>query len=942
MRKSILHLTILCCLLTFGSHAQIFFEFQENYQKEQVTSTTDQEPMIIGDLPSPKAQKYLDQTRAARTAYVEANAHRFADTYSNKAKSGNNITWIPVQAHIVHNTQGFAGFDFFGYSYYMKNINELLLPAGIQLYNCSPINYIGDNDLYSFSYPSENAALDVYDVPEAINLYFVDDLRYSGSLACGYATSPGDGNRIMLSKFCLGYTKETVTTYLLGLYFSLYPTHRNSTSSGTTDELVTRTNNPNCTTAGDELCDTPADPNLSRSGAFNSTTCTYIGAYLDINQEPYTPSVSNFMSLARDACRTEFTPQQIARIQYSLQYDRTHLNCSKPAPCAFKINSYPRVYTFESGFQGWESIPYYQSVLYGDFLISTGNTPTPNTGPSAAFEGQKYIYAEADIQPLGSNESPYGYPNAIIDSPCFDFSALNSPQITYNYHMWGTDINQLNFQVSTDGGYTWVASLGVQIGDQGNSWQSHTVDLSAYGGMDCIRMRFVASFTGITANEADIALDAIKVEDINPCAFDVEGTATPVSCFGEEDGSIALSFPTSGQQPYTIEWSTGDIGFTTLNNLESATYNATITDANNCWDMVEVYVPEPAELEVNLEAFASSGNNDGSINLTISGGTTPYTFNWSNGATTQNIQNLSEGNYQVTISDLSGCTVEKSVFLSEFEACTSTKSSGWPYTNDLEAGTGLFKQNQDDNTNWRKRSGATPTPSTGPTAAAEGSNYRHIEASGNRHPDKTAVLTTRRCLDLSNVANPIFRFQYHMYGNQMGSLEVQLSEDGGLTWGASVWGQTGDQGNIWQTAEIDLSSYTLNNLRIRIVGTTGNGPRSDMAIDDLYIGSAGSQIPAINLPPVSNNTLTRSTEVLELYPNPAQTNVTLRFNLEAQQDYDLELINNVGQSVKKMRIDHTMSHLNLEVQELQNGLYHVVLRNLTTGNVERESLIVSK
>ncbi|MEL6945865.1 MAG: hypothetical protein AAFO82_24690, partial [Bacteroidota bacterium] len=348
---------------------------------------------------------------------------------------------------------------------------------------------------------------------------------------------------------------------------------------------------------------------------------------------------------------------------------------------------YPRLYTFENGFQGWEAIPFYQSVLYGDFLINTGSTPTSNTGPTSAFEGQKYIYAEADIQPLDSDEAIYGYPNAIIESPCFDFSTLNSPQITYNYHMWGADINQLNFQVSTDGGYTWIAGLGVHVGDQGNAWQSNTVDLSAYGGMDCIRFRFVAGFTSITANEADIALDGIKVEDTNPCSFDADGTATLISCFGEEDGSIALSFPISGQQPYTIEWSTGDIGFTTLNNLESATYNATITDANNCWDVVEVFVPEPAELIVQLEAFASSGNNDGSINLTVSGGTTPYSYNWSNNANTQNIQNLGEGNYQVTVTDANGCTVEKRVFLSEFEACTGTKCGGWPYSNDLEGGT---------------------------------------------------------------------------------------------------------------------------------------------------------------------------------------------------------------------------------------------------------------
>ncbi|MEM9848580.1 MAG: T9SS type A sorting domain-containing protein, partial [Bacteroidota bacterium] len=855
---------------------------------------------------------------------------------------------IPVQAHFVGDGQYAYGFDFFAYTYLMKDWNELLIPAGIQLYNCDKIDYINNNpNLYDFSYPNESAALDPYDVSGVINLYFVDNITYNGSGACGFASLPGDPkDRLVFALPCWFYDSHTVASYLTGLYFSLYPTHRNSTGSGYSDELVTRTNNPNCLTAGDELCDTPADPGLYRSGAFTASTCTYVGTFLDANQEAYAPLTDNIMSLASGGCRAQFTPEQIARIQYSLQNDRNYLSCSKPAACASKVTAYPRVYTFENGLQGWDNVPFYQSVLYGDFLINTGTTPTPNTGPTAAFEGQKYIYAEADLQPLDTDEAPFGYPNAIIESPCFDFSALNTPQITYNYHMWMTDTSQLNFQISTDGGYTWTAGLGSHIGNQGNAWQTNTVDLSAYGGMDCIRFRFVAAFTSVTANEADIAIDAIKVEDTNPCVFDVEGTATAVSCFGEADGSIALSFPAPGQQPYTIEWSTGDLGTTTLNNLASATYFVTVTDANNCSDVVEVYVPTPTELVVDLAATASSGNSDGAISLSVNGGAAPYTYAWSNGATTQNIQNLDEGNYQVSITDSNGCMVEKRVFLGEFEDCNNTKNGGWPYANGLEGGTGLFKQNQDDDTNWRKRSGATPTSNTGPSAAAEGNHYRHIEASGNsRNPDKTAVLTTRRCLNLSNVANPVFRFQYHMYGDQMGSLEVQLSEDGGLTWGASIWQQTGDQGNSWQTAEIDLSNYALNSLRIRVVGTTGSGARSDIAIDDLYIGSANAQIPAMNTPPTNNNPrLARSTAttILQLYPNPAQTSVRLRFNLEAQQAYSLDLMNSVGQSVQQIDLADTTSQLDLNVEQLPNGSYHVVLRNLTTGYLERMLLIISK
>ncbi|MEL6719661.1 MAG: hypothetical protein AAFP82_13180, partial [Bacteroidota bacterium] len=81
MRDHILHLTILCCLFTISSPAQGFLEAQTNYQEKQIKVNTDQEIIIIGDTPSPRAQKYLDQTREARAAYVEANANHFADAY---------------------------------------------------------------------------------------------------------------------------------------------------------------------------------------------------------------------------------------------------------------------------------------------------------------------------------------------------------------------------------------------------------------------------------------------------------------------------------------------------------------------------------------------------------------------------------------------------------------------------------------------------------------------------------------------------------------------------------------------------------------------------------------------------------------------------------------------------------------------------------------------
>ncbi|MEO1258229.1 MAG: DNRLRE domain-containing protein [Bacteroidota bacterium] len=134
-----------------------------------------------------------------------------------------------------------------------------------------------------------------------------------------------------------------------------------------------------------------------------------------------------------------------------------------------------------------------------------------------------------------------------------------------------------------------------------------------------------------------------------------ETIISPV-CEGGSDGAIDLEV-SGGKSPYTYSWSNGattpDIG-----GLAAGLYEVTVTDDYGC-TAVETYdVPDGYTLVLIGEVTNSNcyGDASGSINLTIVGGTPPYSYAWSNGATTEDISGLAFGAYGVTVSDANSCT----------------------------------------------------------------------------------------------------------------------------------------------------------------------------------------------------------------------------------------------------------------------------------------------
>jgi gliding motility-associated-like protein len=254
-----------------------------------------------------------------------------------------------------------------------------------------------------------------------------------------------------------------------------------------------------------------------------------------------------------------------------------------------------------------------------------------------------------------------------------------------NYTLTVTDVNgctsQFIIPLNNTGGPT--GEVVVSTNDSCNAVCDGTVTITPIGGT----LPYTYSWTDI-ANTTNTRTGlcagtyTLVVTDANGCIRNssvtitepnpiiITPTITDVTCSGKCDGAVILT-SSGGTVPYVYSWNTGASGATqTL--LCAATYTVTLTDANFCTSTKTVVIGTSQVLTALVAQTNPLCNAlcTGTADVTMNGGTNPYTFTWSNGVAVSSASNLCANTFTISVTDANGCNITQAIAITEPAALT--------------------------------------------------------------------------------------------------------------------------------------------------------------------------------------------------------------------------------------------------------------------------------
>ncbi|MCB9332598.1 MAG: T9SS type A sorting domain-containing protein [Lewinellaceae bacterium] len=405
---------------------------------------------------------------------------------------------IPVKIHVIRRNDGSVehSVDVTGL---IGNLNDKFSGTGFSFEQCGETNYINNTALFYFDYAEESALMAAAYLPDVVNLYLPESVTVSNKEIGGYAYNPLQYKPDVIV-LAAGEVNYSTLPHEFGHYFGLLHTHGNIPSCPSTpgtDELVERCN---CTTAGDRVCDTPADPGLSYGSACGSSLvqyngngqCQYIGppSIHDANGVPFNPDLDNIMSYGIEACKTQFTEGQKARMVAQYQMYRKYLSCSASS-CGTPYSVYASQITNTTAKINWVAA---SSAIRHEFEMKAGNGPwmPVNAGP---YTDENYIYLNNLSQSTtykcrARSICAYGLESGWKESSSFTTLALCNAPTNLSTNLLGTDYVQFSWNAVSG-----ALSYNIEVRHIGSSVWYKSVTTSG------------SSFLFPATNEANITSD---------------------------------------------------------------------------------------------------------------------------------------------------------------------------------------------------------------------------------------------------------------------------------------------------------------------------------------------------------------------------------------------------------------------------------------------------
>ena len=295
-------------------------------------------------------------------------------------------------------------------------------------------------------------------------------------------------------------------------------------------------------------------------------------------------------------------------------------------------------------------------VINASCSIDNGSVAAVVTGGNGTYSYLWDLGANgASIEPSISGLAAGNYPVTVTDgNGC---SATATATVVQN-GTFSVNVNGVNNFCSFAGASATAVAVGGGTAPYAFSWGAP-----------------ISGLTDANVNYLPTGIYNVTVTDVNGCTASNSVTVTSVdagptlsvsqiniSCFGANDGSIDLTI--NANTAVTINWS-NSVNSEDIANLSPDDYTVNVYDLNGCIASTTVTISEPDQMIITGSSTPTS-TNDGTASANVSGGTPPYTYNWTNGETTQTITGLISGSYNVTVTDANGCTTTGVVAVQQF------------------------------------------------------------------------------------------------------------------------------------------------------------------------------------------------------------------------------------------------------------------------------------